>query len=388
MGKGGAQLGKFMKGKSKEIKREAAPQGAESTEQQWKIAEEYERLAKLAESQHERLKVLQQQENQTTYINEKLLFTIHRNFMRLNRVDDLRRDIEVLAQNHERTMDRKASIIQMLTRDLDDAEEQFQTSQRTQMDKMQTLINLHNQKLAKLQDEFERDIKILKTEFKTEKDFIITKHTRETNEMKSIIQQIEQAELVRFQEAKQAHETEKEEIRSKKEESINELKISLENKIAELAKKFDEAHDTYVEQTHQMRDKFNDLLTKDDQLSVEIGGKKKDIDRCIATLTHWKKKIEGNAKECKARNDSLKDQKQAILSHCNSLKARMKRFRQEEARKLAELTTMSRTALKSNEDNLAIASRVIQLAELARRFQTEREKVSHSNHILSLPIID
>jgi len=41
MGKGGAQLGKFMKGKSKEIKREAAPQGAESTEQQWKIAEEY-----------------------------------------------------------------------------------------------------------------------------------------------------------------------------------------------------------------------------------------------------------------------------------------------------------------------------------------------------------
>ena len=42
----------------------------------------------------------------------------------------LRKEIEVLAQTHERTVNCKDAIIEALNHDLDDAEEQFQTAQR------------------------------------------------------------------------------------------------------------------------------------------------------------------------------------------------------------------------------------------------------------------
>lgn len=40
--------------------------------------------------------------------------------------ESLRKEIEVLAQRHSREVDRKDAIIQMMTRDLDDTEEQLE----------------------------------------------------------------------------------------------------------------------------------------------------------------------------------------------------------------------------------------------------------------------
>ncbi len=45
--------------------------------------------------------------------------------LRREKVDALKKEIEILAQNHECEVDRKDSIIQMLTRDLDECEEQY-----------------------------------------------------------------------------------------------------------------------------------------------------------------------------------------------------------------------------------------------------------------------
>jgi hypothetical protein len=57
--------------------------------------------------------------------------------MRLAKVEDLRKEIEVLSQNHEREVDRKDAIIQMLDRDLEEAEEQHQMALRAHL----TVVN-------------------------------------------------------------------------------------------------------------------------------------------------------------------------------------------------------------------------------------------------------
>ena len=50
--------------------------------------------------------------------------------MRLARVDELRREVEILAQQHERSVDRKDAMLQMLDLDLDKADEQLQVAVR------------------------------------------------------------------------------------------------------------------------------------------------------------------------------------------------------------------------------------------------------------------
>lgn len=380
MGRGGAQLGKTVKGKSKEKKRDKKSKLKDNvTEKQLnediKMLEEYEKLNKLAEAQRIRLKKLQQQETYNTRINKKLLVNIHRKFMRADKVDQLRKEIEILAQNHEREVDRKDSIIQMLTRDLDDGEEQFQTAQRTHMDKLNKFIELHKEKVFGIEAEFERDLKALKLEFNTESDAIKNQHAREGKEMNGIITAVESQESDRIASAKQEHETEREEIRNKNLEGINELRINLENKIEDLEKQFDDAHQTYVENTDQANKRFKDLQKEDKRLSKKIDTKKRRIERMQANLAYWKKKLDTNQVECVDRNLALKEQKEAIAKHCNELKARMKKSRNGQGKKLTELTVMARDALRNNQDKLETAQKILQLAELGRKLETEREKV-------------
>ena len=45
--------------------------------------------------------------------------------MRMAKTDELKREIEIFSQNHEREVDSKDAVMQMLDRDLEEAEEQY-----------------------------------------------------------------------------------------------------------------------------------------------------------------------------------------------------------------------------------------------------------------------
>lgn len=335
----------------------------------------YERMNKLAEQQRIRLKKLQQQELYNTRINKKLLLNIHRKFMRAEKVDSLRKEIEILAQNHEREVDRKDAIIQMLTKDLDDGEEQIQVAQRTHMEKCSKFIALNEQKLTALESEFERDLKTLKMEFHSEFHHIKSQHEREVKEMQAIIAAVDASQTERLFTAKTDHEAEREKIRNTNLEGINELKLNLEHKIEELEKQFDDAHQGYVDNTAKENKVFRDLQFDDGKLAGKILKRKRKIERLQEDLQYWKKKIEYNYKECEERNKEMKEQKDIIFKHCALLKAKMKRLRQSEAKRLTELSVLAREAYQCNQDKLDKADKILLLAELARKLETEREKV-------------
>ena len=378
MGKGGAQLGKTVKGKSKEKKERTAVR-AEVTEQQLnddiRELEEYERLARLAEANRKRLKALQQQEEENTRLNRMRLTNLHRTLMRAQKVESLLLESEIMSQNHERDVQRRDALVRMLSADLDDMEEQYQAAQRTHMTKRDQLTGLHLTHLAKLESEFERDLGAVKDEYETEARELARRHETETAELRGIIAAVEADDRKRADEARQAHETEREEIRNKNLEDINMLRINLENKIEDLAKQFDTAHQQYVDHTDQANKHFKKLVKKDKTLNKQIDSQKHKIEKLQARLSSWKKTIEQNEKECRARNEALRAQKDAIQRHCHELKARMKRFRDSGSRRLTELTVMSRQALKKNEGRLEQAERILTMAELCEKYETEREKV-------------
>ena len=67
----------------------------------------------------------------------------------------------------------------MLDRDLDEAEEQFQMALRNHLIHVDELIELQNSRLRGLDEEFERDITIIKAEFDREKWEIENSHNME-----------------------------------------------------------------------------------------------------------------------------------------------------------------------------------------------------------------
>ena len=67
----------------------------------------------------------------------------------------------------------------MLDRDLDEAEEQYQMALRNHLIHVDELIALQSSRLRGLNEEFDRDINIIKTEFDGEKAQIDSSHTQE-----------------------------------------------------------------------------------------------------------------------------------------------------------------------------------------------------------------
>ncbi len=378
MGFGGAQLGKAVKGRSKDRRRLAGDKsrsGGSGLAADVAALEEYEKLNEQAEKQRSRLKSLASQELSASRVNHLIITQSNRQEARQEKVQELRVELEAIAQQQSRDAARRDELIAVLLRDLSSAEQQSRQAQRDHSIRLRQLAELQSRKLSALEAEFQRDLKQLKKEFLDERDELSESHAREVKEFQLLIERLENEESERMNEARQQHETEREEIRNKNLEGINELRINLENRIEELERQFDESHRQYIESTDQANEHFKKLKAEDAALSLLIFEKKKKIVRLQQLLASWRKKLQFNHAEGTQRNENIKQQKEAINKYCEQLKEKMKKFRANENGRLTQLANQSRAALKYNQQHLTAAEKILALAEMARKFETEREKV-------------
>merc|ERR1719262_412377 len=85
--------------------------------------------------------------------------------MRVAKTKQLKKQVEIINQNHERDVDRKDAILQMLDRDLDEAEEQHQVAVRAHLQNVDKLLEIQRARLEALDEEFQTEVKILEQEF-------------------------------------------------------------------------------------------------------------------------------------------------------------------------------------------------------------------------------
>merc|ERR1711959_455354 len=111
--------------------------------------------------------------------------------MRSAKTKQLKKDVEIISQNHERDVDRKDAILQMLDRDLDEAEEQHQVAVRSHLLNVDKLLEIQNSRLLALEDDFRRDVATLTEEFRLEREQIEERHALEKRELQLIIDQVE-----------------------------------------------------------------------------------------------------------------------------------------------------------------------------------------------------
>ncbi|KAG7380503.1 Dynein regulatory complex subunit 2 [Phytophthora pseudosyringae] len=379
--RGGAQLGKAVKGRSKDGKGKKDGSGRETSEEERRLQESIRRmemndyLKRLTVSKKALLQEFMAKEERISRMNKLKIQNHWRKIMRLVKVEALRKEVEVRSQNHERDVDRKDALIQMLDRDLEEAEEQFQMALRAHLLNVDELIDLQDERLLGLEKEFESDLRELEHEFQTEKNKLAAQHTMERNELQRIMQAVDQQEKEREADAKQEHEQLREEIRNKNLEDINVLRITLDSSIEELEQHFETAHLNYLQNTDQRTQDFKYLTAKDQDLSRDIELKIRKIERLQQSLALWRTKIAQNVRECSERNKALEEEKAAISHHFQTLKAKMNRMREDQRRRLADLSQGAREATKKLDTHLQLSERILQLGELVRKLETERERV-------------
>merc|ERR1719335_2105076 len=295
--------------------------------------------------------------------------------MRSAKTKQLKKDVEIISQNHERDVDRKDAILQMLDRDLDEAEEQHQVAVRSHLLNVDRLLEIQQSRLLALEDDFKRDVATLQDEFRIEREQIQEKHALEKRELISIVQQVEDHEKNRKQADITDHQSQFEMIRNRNIEEDHQMKSNLEEKIEETRAKCKEKLQLYQNQTESNTSEYKQFLGRDAMLSKQVERRLRQVERMQASIQHWKLKIAQNRQECEDRNAQLRSEKDHIAKHFQELKAKMHHFRTEEKKRLADLTQNARNCIKSLNDQLGLAEKILKTAELCRKFETEREKV-------------
>jgi hypothetical protein len=109
----------------------------------------------------------------------------------------------------------------MLDRDLEEAEDQYQMALRTHLGNIDSIIQIHDNRLYAMERAFQKELKTIQDEFVAEKQFIVNeKFTIEKKELRAIIDAIENEENERENEAKHMFEQMREEIRNKNLEAV------------------------------------------------------------------------------------------------------------------------------------------------------------------------
>merc|ERR1719215_2136096 len=153
------------------------------------------------------------------------------------------------------------------------------------------------------------------------------------------------------------------------------MKSNLEEKIEETRAKCKEKLQLYQNQTENNTSEYKAFLCRDAKLSKQVERRLRQVERMQASIQHWKQKIGQNKHECEERNAQLRTEKDHIAKHFQELKGKMNHFRTAEKKRLADLTLNARNCIKSLNDQLGLAEKIVKTAELCRKFETEREKV-------------
>eukprot|EP01006_Ploeotia_vitrea_P031664 TRINITY_DN63984_c0_g1_i4.p1 TRINITY_DN63984_c0_g1~~TRINITY_DN63984_c0_g1_i4.p1 ORF type:complete len:549 (-),score=118.67 TRINITY_DN63984_c0_g1_i4:784-2430(-) len=295
--------------------------------------------------------------------------------LRNEKLEELRSEIEILAQTHDKTMDRKNAVIDMLSSDLDEAEEQYRLALRTHLQNVDDLIELHNQRTAALEEEFEGDLTELQKEFDVERTYIQQRHLQEKEELQLIMN----AMKVEAEEMENEMQTEfsqqRDETRDKNSEEYNVLKQTLEQDILDLQQTISHEHDKYMTTAEEKMKQYQDFTKKDMETAEKISAQMRKISRLQESIANWKANLANNIKECEERNKAMKEEKETTAKHFKELKAKMQKWRKGQADKLNELVNMARNTKNSLEGNVKKAERIMRLSEQCKALETERERV-------------
>jgi len=370
-------LGKLLKGRSTKANRGNMQYRLKviQAQQQARSEKEEEEEMKFRRMLKERLRNSMIEEQRITEFNRTKIMTEWRKIMRMAKTDELQREIEIYSQNYEREVDAKDAMLQMLDRDLEEAEEQYQTALRNHFIHVDRLLALQSRRLEGLEEEFKTDLAVLVEEFERERTEIVENHRLEKKELLDIIMAVEEEEKKKEEKAKSTYESYREETKNKNSEDLVLMQTQLGLKTEAVDREFELHYTNYDQSTKETTQHYNTQFEKNKKLSKDLEAKHRKLEHLNEQIALTKYKTRQIQKEMNAKNEALKREKDNVLRHYTELKKKMLQFRDSEVKRLTELISNSRACEASLREQVEMGENILKLAELCRKLETEKEKV-------------
>ncbi|XP_062058214.1 dynein regulatory complex subunit 2 isoform X1 [Lepus europaeus] len=322
------------------------------------------------------------------FLKDKLAKEEHNSALNLNKINtqwravlrevktrELHRDIEILSQTFERVVDCKDSVIKSLAKDLSEAEEQYAHALRSHLHNIDQLLALQRRRLSLLEESYVMELETLTKEFETERKTILEQHEKEIHYLQDVFMAMEQNYIDSEYESKLEFQSMWDDLKNKNLEEKHFLRLQLENIVEDLWKRFQDALKNYADATEDRKIAFETLKVKDEKSSKEIEAQMKKIQKLQEAISISKGKILLQSRESEDQNQYIRSDKELVLVQLRKLKAQRTRAREIAQENLVKLTLESNATLKALRKIVDKGEKILKLAEICRKFETEEEKV-------------
>uniref|UniRef100_A0A2K5S844 Dynein regulatory complex subunit 2 n=1 Tax=Cebus imitator TaxID=2715852 RepID=A0A2K5S844_CEBIM len=207
------------------------------------------------------------------------------------------------------------------------------------------------------------------------KKTIIDQHEKEIRYLQDIFMAMEQNYLDSEYESKLEFQSMWNDLKNMNLEEKHFLRLQLENTVEDLWRKFQDVLKNYTDSTEDRKVAFETLQVKDEKNSKEIEVQMKKIQKLQDAITISKGKIMIHSRESEDENRYIRNDKELVLIQLRKLKAQRTQARAASQKNLVKLTLESNATLKALRKIVDKGEKILKLAEICRKFETEEEKV-------------
>ena len=305
-------------------------------------------------------------------LNKLKLLADWRVVMRIAKIDELRKLIEIYVKNFERDLDNKDAILQMLDRDIEEAEEHYSIALSNHFIHLKQLTYLQDSRIKGIFKEFDRDVSELENEFDTETRQIKRNFEDEQVEINNMLKLIknEYAEKISVltMEFKRIREGLLSQISDKYTKLQEKIKKMAQNEVNKFSNEINDIKAKSKEKQNIDRNNIKAL----NKFEREIAIKKKTVDKLNEELKQCKIKIKQNNDDWEIKNSMLRKEKEKMMDSYKILKMKLIIFRNNQREKLKKLVKNSWDCILKLKEYIKLSEKIIKLAEICRRLETER----------------
>uniref|UniRef100_A0A8B9I2N5 Coiled-coil domain containing 65 n=1 Tax=Anser brachyrhynchus TaxID=132585 RepID=A0A8B9I2N5_9AVES len=267
------------------------------------------------------------------------------------------------------------SEVKSLVMDVEEAEAQHARALGSHLRNVDRLLQLQRSRLACLEEGFHAQLQVLKAEFETERRAILEQHEDEIRYLQDVVLALEQNYARDDHEATTNFQSARDDIKSKSLQEKQYSRLQLGGKMEGLWEQFHAAIQSYTEATEHWKIAFEGLKQKDVKSCREIEMQAKKLQKLQDLVAATRARLAARLRENEEQNRHAREEKEAALGQLQELKSQMNQAWAKVHGSLARLTAQSEATLKAVAQAVGKAERVLRLAEMGRRLETEAEKV-------------
>ena len=316
-----------------------------------------------------------EEEMKYSKINRMKLLNDWRVIMRIAKIDEIRKYLTLYMQIFERDLDDKDAILQMLDRDISEAEDHYNIALTNHFIHIRQLVSLQDSRVKGLFKEFEGDVKNLENEFNDEFAEIKKQFEQEQNDILRMLNNITESYNKKIAKLNQDFQ----ELKNSQIQKINEVYSHLQEAIKKAGTDVHNKFSNEMNDIRQKSDEKNRIDTEGienlNETEKKVNLKQKKLEKKHEELKQLKVKIKQNNEDWEQKNESLKHEKEKIMNSYRVLKIKLIEFRNMQHEKLEKLVKNSWECETKLKNYIKLAEKILKLAEISRRLEIDKEKI-------------